>query len=156
MSAKFPGIIQPAEEPEVQVLDDILAAQGTAASQALKGNVSGSLQTPAGVAITPVRKNQVVAASGTDTAIIAAVTGKSIRVFAADLDCAGTATVFTFNSKPSGAGTAIAGPYNQAISESKGLEFNPHGWFQTAVGEGLSCTTGAGSNTTVLITYGLV
>jgi len=146
----YPGIIQPGGEPEASSLATI-ATQGAAA--AAGGATSGVLRTPTGTILTVKRQNQVVAAAGTDTAIVAAVTGKKIRVLAVDLDCAGTATVFTFNSKPAGAGAAIAGPYNEAISEGKSLGYNPHGWFETVVSEGLSATTGAGSNTTVLLTY---
>lgn len=150
------GIILPSNEQDSADLDGITENTANTSLILSQGTVSGTLQTVTGEVLTVVRHNQVVAASGTDTSILAAVAGKKIRVFDADLDCAGTATVFTFNSKPSGSGTAIAGPYNQAISENKILGYNPHGWFETNVGEGLSATTAAGSNTTVLISYALV
>lgn len=157
MSAKFPGIIQPAEEPEVQVLNDILTqvtlTNTKLTAQATGGAVTGVLQTPAGVVLTVKYKNAVIAAAGTDTAFIAAVTSKKIRVLQVSLDCGATATALTFNSKPSGAGAAIYGPITQAISEHTTVPYSPQGWFDTVAGEGLSITTGAGSSTTVTVAY---
>lgn len=129
------------------------AIEAQLAADAAGGQLTGTVRLANGTVLTVKRKNQVVAASGTDTAIIAAVAGKKIRVLSVDLDCAATATIFTFNSKPAGAGAAIAGPFNEAVSEGKSLGYNPHGWFETVAGEGLSATTGSGSNTTVQLTY---
>lgn len=142
--------IQPGGQGSSETLTDIDAKL---AAEAAGGGVSGVLRSPSGAVLTVKRKNQAVAAAGTDTAVIAAVAGKKIRVLAVDLDCAGTATVFQFNTKPAGAGTIIVGPFNDAISETKNLGYNPQGWFETGVGEGLSATTGAGSTTSVQLVY---
>ncbi len=144
-------------EPEVDVLEDILTqvtlTNTKLTAQATGGDVTGVLQTPTGTVLEVKYHNAAVAAAGTDTAFIAAVTGKKIRVLQFALDCGATATALTFNSKGSGAGTAIAGPYTQAISENTVRPYSPQGWFETVAGESLSITTGAGSSTTVQVAY---
>lgn len=94
-----------------------------------------------------------VAAGGTDTPLVAAVAGKRIRVLAAIMVCGSTATTFTFNSKPGGAGSAISPTFPNGSNGGAVLPFCPAGWFQTNVGEGLSATTGAGSTTAVQLVY---
>lgn len=94
-----------------------------------------------------------VAASQTDSSIVAAVAGKVIRVLAVVAVAGGTATNLTFNTKPSGAGTAISPLFANGINGGEVLPFNPSGWFQTNSGEGLTVTTGAGSTTGILVTY---
>jgi len=94
-----------------------------------------------------------VAQSQTDSSIVAAVTGKKIRVLAAVAVTGGTATNLTFNTKPSGAGTAISPLFANAANGGEVLGFNPAGWFETASGEGLTVTTGAGATTGILVTY---
>ncbi len=97
-----------------------------------------------------------VAAGGTDTALVAAVTGRRIRVVAAALAPGGTATDVTFTSKPAGAGVACSSLFALGVRVPLVLPPNPSGWFETSVGEGLSVTTGAGATTGVLLTYVLV
>lgn len=94
-----------------------------------------------------------VAASQTDSAIVAAVAGKKIRVLQIAFIPAGTATTSTFNTKPAGAGVAITGAFSPAASTPVVLPFSPAGWFETASGEGLSVTTGAGATTVYQVTY---
>lgn len=94
-----------------------------------------------------------IAASQTDSAVVAAVTGKIIRVLAVAFVAGGTATNATFNTKPGGAGTAISCLFANAANGGAVLPHNPYGWFETASGEGLSLTTGAGSTTGVLVVY---
>jgi hypothetical protein len=98
-----------------------------------------------------------VAASQTDSVVVAAVTGKKIRVVAVAANHGDTtASSVTFNTKPSGAGTAISPALKGAANGLLAFGFNPGGWFQTNAGEGLTVTTGAGSTTGFLVTYGLV
>jgi hypothetical protein len=78
--------------------------------------------------LTYKRAKADVAASQTDAAVVPAVAGKKIRVVSMVAKAGGTA------------GDTI-------------LPFNPCGWFETAVGEGLSVTTGAGSATGILVGY---
>lgn len=94
-----------------------------------------------------------VAASQTDSVIKSAVTGKVIRVLAVAAVAGGTATNLTFNTKGSGAGTAISPLFANGINGGEVLPFNPSGWFETASGEALTVTTGAGSTTGILVTY---
>ena len=153
------GLILPSDDSEdanIALIAENTATTNTELAALANGAVSGVLQDPSGNVLTPLRVCVAVAASQTDAALVAAVAGKSVRVLSATLDCGATATVFTFNSKPSGAGTAIAGPYPQAIDGRKSFEYNPQGWFQTTSGQGLSATTGAGSSTTVTLVYVLV
>lgn len=97
-----------------------------------------------------------VAQSQTDSSIVSAVAGYKIRVIAMKAITAGTATNVTFNTKPSGAGTAITclNPYGANGGEV--LPLNDAGWFETNVGEGLTVTTGAGSTTGIQVVYLLV
>lgn len=98
-----------------------------------------------------------VAASQTDSALVAAVSGKRIRVVSLVALSGGTATNVTFNSKPSGAGSAISCLYANAANGGFVLpEASEFGWFETNPGEGLSVTTGAGSTTGFQIVYVLI
>jgi hypothetical protein len=96
------------------------------------------------------------AANGTDTAFVAAVANKRIRVLQLVCVAGGTATNLTFNSKGSGAGTAISPLLANAANGGAVLPFNKAGWFETNLGEGLTTTTGAGSATGVLIGFELI
>lgn len=101
----------------------------------------------------PGRAFANVAASQTDAAVVAAVAGKKIRVVAVAFVCGATATNATFNSKPSGAGSAISMLFANAQNGGAVLPPNEYGWFETSAGEGLSLTTGTGSTTGVQVTY---
>src|SRR5213082_747725 len=82
-----------------------------------------------------------LAASATQTSVVAAVTGKRIRVLAVYAVAGGTATNLTFNSNT----TAITPLLANAANGGVVLPLNPAGWFQTTAGEALTATTGAGS-----------
>ena len=94
-----------------------------------------------------------VAASQTDSAVITAVAGKRIRVVVFRIHAGGTATNVTFNTKPSGAGTAISELFACAANGGHHGTFSPVGHFQTASGEGLTVTTGGGSTVGIGIVY---
>jgi len=93
-----------------------------------------------------------IAASQTASSLVAAVTGKKIRVVALAMVTGGTATDVTFNS----ASTAISPLFANGANGGAVLPFNPVGWFETVAGEALTVTTGAGSTTGFLISYVLV
>ena len=98
-----------------------------------------------------------IAASQTDSALVAAVPGRKIRVLSFMINQGDTTpSSVTFNSKPAGSGTAIFPvlkyPANGGTSTPEVLS----GWFETVAGEGLSVTTGAGSATSVAVVYTLV
>jgi len=112
------------------------------------GTVSGVLVVN-GVAKTVKYLSTTVADGTANSQLVALVAGKKIRVLQLHLDCAGTATVATLQSNA----TAIAGPFNNAASEQCLLPYSPHGWFETAAGEALKLTTGAGATTSVLLAY---
>lgn len=97
-----------------------------------------------------------IAQSQTDSAVVAAVAGYAIRVLNVYALAGGTATNLTFNSKPGGAGAAISALLANDANGGEVLPYNPHGWFQTAISEGLSVTTGAGATTGLQVSYILV
>jgi hypothetical protein len=95
-----------------------------------------------------------VAASDTDEVVVAAVTGKKIRVTAALLNHGDTtASAITFNSKGAGAGTAISPPLKGPANGGFVVPDNPKGWFETVSGEALTVSSGAGSDTSIIVTY---
>ncbi len=96
-----------------------------------------------------------VAASQTDSNLVTAVAGTAIKVLAVVAKAGGTATNITFNSKPSGAGTAISCLFANGINGDTILPYNEEGWFETTIGQGLTCTTGAGSATGVQVIYSI-
>jgi hypothetical protein len=97
-----------------------------------------------------------VAASQTDSVVKAAVTGKKIRVLALVMVGGGTATTVTFNSKGSGAGTAISCAFANGANGGACLPLNPMGWFETKTSEALTLTTGAGATGGFQIVYSVV
>lgn len=98
-----------------------------------------------------------IAASATDSALVAAFTGKRIRVISFLINHGDTTpSAVTFNSKSGGAGTAIYPPLKYPANGGTTSAENNSGWFQTLPGEGLSVTTGAGSTTSISVTYEVV
>src|SRR5437879_2850968 len=98
-----------------------------------------------------------VAASQTDSVIVAApAVGVRIRVVGFFLNYGPTtASSVTFNSKGSGAGTAISAAL--ITSPLGGLSWGGHApIFSTNRGEGLTVTTSAGSTTGIHVVYQLV
>lgn len=93
-----------------------------------------------------------VAASQTDSELVAAVSGKHIRVLAYVVQCGATATDVNFGS----GSTAITPLFANAANGGSVVPFNPIGWFETNEGEALTVTTGTGSATGVLVRYVLV
>jgi len=71
----------------------------------------------------------VDAATNGDNTLIAAVTGKKIRVLAAVLVMTGTAVTARFEDGTGG--TALTGQMQQSQGNSIVLPFNPVGWFET-------------------------
>jgi hypothetical protein len=107
------------------------------------------------VALKQALKN--VNASQTDSSIVAAVTGMKIRVLAlAAVVGGGGATNITFNSKGSGAGTAITGLFAVGANGALVLPFAEGGWFDTNSGEALTVTTGTGDATGITVRYVLI
>lgn len=96
-----------------------------------------------------------VAASQTDSVLVAGVAGKVIRVTSAVMNPGGVATTCVFNSKGAGAGTAISPVFSNEANRANILQNDQTGWFETNPGEALTVTTGAGSTTGLLVSYAL-
>ena len=94
-----------------------------------------------------------VAASSTDSVLVAAVPGKTIVVLQLAIIAGTVATTITLNSKSGGVGTAISPAIYNDINSGEVLPFSPAGWMQTNQSEGLSVTTSAGSTTSVIVSY---
>lgn len=90
-----------------------------------------------------------VAASQTDSSVIAAVTSKKIRVLALFTITGTSATDLTFQSNA----TAITCLIANAANGGAVLPYNPVGWFETTAGEALKVTTGAGATTGIHVVY---
>lgn len=98
-----------------------------------------------------------VAASATDSVLVAAVANSAIRVNAAFVNQGDTtASTVTFNTKGAGAGTAISPALKGSANGGYVMPDNASGWFQTNIGEGLTVTTGSGSTTGIIVNYTLV
>ena len=78
--------------------------------------------------------------------LVAAVTGRKIRVHAVGISCGSTASTVQFSS---GGSTAVSCVFQNSIS----LPYNPKGWFETDAGEALTVDTGSGSTTGILVLY---
>jgi hypothetical protein len=108
---------------------------------------------PAGVfedkdgVVVPVKDVSVVLIAATaNQAVIAAVSGKEIRILSGCIVSAGAVTSALFKSASGGTTkTAYIVPPNTAAAVSGNviLEPNLFGWFRTTAGEGLFCDTGA-------------
>ncbi len=123
----------------------VTGADGALASAPVTGSVYDSVT---GADVSPLFAFANVATAGTDSALVAAVAGKKIRVLGAVWMAGGTATALTFNSKGAGAGVAISALFANGVNGGAALGFSPTGWFETVEGEALTVTTGAGGSTT--------
>ena len=101
----------------------------------------------------PLRASHSTAASATDDVVLAAQPGLRIRVLGVVASAEGTSTAITFNSKGSGAGTAISSKLTLAATGPTVIPYAKPGWFQTNAGEGLTVTTGSGATVDFQIIY---
>lgn len=109
---------------------------------------SGTVHLDGGVRC-PVKRALANAAASSTTAVVAAVTGKKIRVIALAMVAGDTATDITFKS----GSTAISPLFANAANGGAVLGVNEHGWFETTEGAALNAVTDTGSNTGILVTY---
>jgi hypothetical protein len=100
-------------------------------------------------ALTPKFFSATVASGQTDSSLIAAVGGKKLRIIALAVQCAGTATTSTFESST----TTRIHKVPAGANGGQILPPNPWGWFETASGQSLTVTTGAGSDTDISGVY---
>ena len=132
--------------PVVIASDNTVAVSGTVADRT-------DLIYNSATALTPKFAKANVAASQTDSSIVAAVTSKKIRVLSYTIITAASATNITFNSKPAGAGTAISSLKACGVNDGVHASYCPVGHFETVAGEGLTVTTSAGSTTGIDVVY---
>ena len=99
-----------------------------------------------------LKVNISVAASQTDSELVAAKSGKFIRVHGFLLANT-TNTQFTLNSKGSGAGVAISPIMVVPTTNIVVLPPVSAGYFDTASGESLTCTTGIGQTVRGVVFY---
>jgi hypothetical protein len=94
-----------------------------------------------------------IAASQTGSAFVAAQAGSKIRVTAVVINQGDTTpSTVTFLSASTAKTPALKGPANGGFV----LPFNESGWFETAEGEALNVTTGAGSTTGIIVNYEVI
>ena len=77
-----------------------------------------------------IKRAKIDAASSGDNTLVAAVTGKKIRVLAAFFTMTGTAVTIRFES--GAGGTALTGQMGPTAGQTIVLPFNPVGWFETS------------------------
>lgn len=102
----------------------------------------------------PIQYAVVDAASSGDNTLVAAVTGKKIKVLAGSLTMTGTAVTIRFESAASG--TALTGQMTPAQGQTISLPFCPVGHFETVAGELLNLELGGAQSVDgwlVYITY---
>ena len=77
-----------------------------------------------------IKRAKIDAASSGDNTLVAAVTGKKIRVLAAFFTMTGTAVTIRF--EVGAGGTALTGQMGPTAGQTIVLPFNPVGWFETS------------------------
>ena len=95
----------------------------------------------------------VDAAASGDNTLVAAVTGKKIRVLSLFAVASGAVTV-AFESGASG--TALTGQMNVGANGNITMPFNPEGWFETAAAALLNMELGGATSVDGCLTYVLV
>lgn len=96
----------------------------------LRFNADGNLLVASGSAAASVTKFAIIdAATSGDNTIVAAVTGKKIRVHAAYLVASAAVTV---RWESGASGTALSGQMQLAANGGFVLPYNSEGWFETA------------------------
>lgn len=101
--------------------------------------------------IGPVKRAAVAATTLGDNTLVAAVTGKSIRVLALVLVASGGANTVRFESDAGG--TALTGQMDLAADGQLVLPYNPAGWAATVAGELLNLELSAGTAVAGVVTY---
>ena len=93
----------------------------------------------------------VAAASSGDNTLVAAVTGKKIRVLSGSLTMTGTAVTIRFES--AAGGTALTGAMTPLQGTTIALPFSPVGHFETAASALLNLELGGAQGVGGWITY---
>ena len=77
-----------------------------------------------------VKRAKIDGATSGNNTLVAAVTGKKIRVLAAFFTMTGTAVTIRFEDGADG--TALTGQMGPTEGQTSMLRFNPVGWFETS------------------------
>lgn len=99
----------------------------------------------------PVKRAAVAATAMGDNTLVAAVTGKSIRVLALVLVASGGANTVRLESDA--AGTALTGQMDLAADGQLVLPYNPAGWVATVAGELLNLELSAATAVAGMLLY---
>ncbi len=91
------------------------------------------------------------AATSGDNTIVAAVTGKKIRVLSGYWTMTGTLVTIRWES--GAGGTALTGQATMLAGHTTVLPYNPHGWFETAASTLLNLELGGAQSVDGAITY---
>lgn len=106
------------------------------------------------MATTEVKRAIIDAATSGNNTLVAAVTGKRIRVLSAFLTMTGTAVTIRFESAADG--TALTGQMTPSQGQTILLPYNPHGWFETAASQLLNLELGGAQSVDGALTYVLI
>lgn len=98
-----------------------------------------------------IKRAVVDAATSGDNTLVAAVTGKKIRVLAMFAVMTGTAVTIRFES--GAGGTALTGQMTPSQGGGFVLPYNPLGWFETASGELLNLELGGAQSVDGVLVY---
>ena len=98
-----------------------------------------------------VKRAAIDAASSGDNTLVAAVTGKKIRVLAVAMTMTGTAVTIRFED--GAGGTALTGQMQPTQGQTVTLPFNPVGWFETSAATLLNLELGGAQSVDGVLVY---
>ena len=119
---------------------------GTVATAELSGTLMAGPSTPL-----LVKYAAIDAATSGDNTLVAAVTGKKIRLISMFAIMTGTAVTIRFES--GAGGTALTGQMTPSQGGGFVLPYNPGGWFETAAGSLLNLELGGAQSVDGCLTY---
>ena len=98
-----------------------------------------------------VKRAVIDAASSGNNTVVAAVTGKKIRVLALAMTMTGTAVTIRFED--GAGGTALTGQMQPTQGQTVTLPFNPVGWFETSAATLLNLELGGAQSVDGVLVY---
>ena len=98
-----------------------------------------------------VKRAVIDAASSGNNTVVAAVTGKKIRVLALAMTMTGTAVTIRFED--GAGGTALTGQMQPTQGQTVTLPFNPVGWFETSAATLLNLELGGAQSVDGVLGY---
>ena len=98
-----------------------------------------------------VKRAVIDAASSGNNTVVAAVTGKKIRVLALAMTMTGTAVTIRFEDGASG--TAVPGQMQPTQGQTVTLPFNPVGWCETSAATLLNLELGGAQSVDGVLVY---